>query len=443
MTSPPEPSHQPALHGLPPGSMIAPAAGIAALAASLFTAPGWLIVSLAVAVGAVVMIVSTRRWRKLRSRIEHVLEDAHESERLQNALETTVDSLRADQQDLLTIIESVGSPVLATDADGVIRLCNVAGRELFGSTVSPLGRLVEHVFTQPEMLVIHAKALRGERTTRRLRIAVDDANVRIFEVTATPAQLAASTTDSTDVVLTLIDVTELATAMQLKTDFVANASHELRTPLASIRVAAETLGTLDADEHAMRTKLVVMLERNAIRLEDMVSDLLDLSRLEAPEGERVLKDVDLSELCAQFESLYESQCHQRHLELLFELPTGAQLLRTDPTLLTLILKNLVENALKFARPDTAVRVRIVELPQAFKIEVIDQGIGIPLNAQQRVFERFFQVDPARPGGGVERGTGLGLSIVKHAVRALDGSVRIESVYGEGTTMIVELPIMKS
>ncbi len=430
--------------------MIGPVVIAAMLFASLLGAHGWWLALIALAVGIAAGIVSVRRWRKLRSRIEHALTDADEIERLKNELEANVHTLLGEQRDLRTIIEAVSSPVLATDAAGVIRLCNAAGRELFGATTSPQGRLVEHVFTQPEMLVIHAKALSGERNTRRLRIAVGDANVRIFEVTASPAPLTPpasptanpppSNTDSTGVVLTLIDVTELATAMQLKTDFVANASHELRTPLASIRIAAETLAALEPDEHAMRTKLVGMLERNAIRLEDMVSDLLDLSRLETPDAECVLKDVDLNELCAQLEALYENHCHQRQLELVFELPTESKLLRTDPTLLALILKNLVENALKFAPRESAVRVRFVELPQAFKIEVIDQGIGIPLSMQQRIFERFFQVDPARTGGGHERGTGLGLSIVKHAVRALDGTVRVESIYGEGTTMIVELPI---
>lgn len=397
-------------------------------------------------------------WKSLAGSLEDV----------RTELERHVRALNDERRDLQTIVDAVDGPVLATDADGVIRLCNAAGREMFTSSplpgspaTLPDGRLVEEVFTQPDILVIHGRALRGERSTKRLRIAGGDGQIRVFEVTAAPAQLSTEDdpprrpgdTDSTGVVLTLRDVTELATAMQLKTDFVANASHELRTPLASIRAAAETLTSLDPDDHAMRTRVLAMLERNAQRLEEMVRDLLDLARLESPEAEVERRLVDLSDLSAQLAVLYEPQCAQRRLELRFDLAQDARLLRTDPRLISLIIKNLVENALKFAHEGTTIRVKtrcVSEAPKTptlsgaqpattIRLEVIDRGVGIPLQAQGRIFERFFQVDASRSGHPQKRGTGLGLAIVKHSVRALEGRVWVESVYGQGTTMIVELP----
>jgi two-component system, OmpR family, phosphate regulon sensor histidine kinase PhoR len=389
-------------------------------------------------------------------------------EDVRTELERHVHALNRERRDLQTIVDAVDGPVLATDADGVIRLCNAAGRAIFSSVAFPAsppllpdGRLVEEVFTQPDILVIHGRALRGERSTKRLRIAVSDGQIRIFEVTAAPAELTTEEeaprrpgdTDASGVVLTLRDVTELATAMQLKTDFVANASHELRTPLASIRAAAETLTTLEPDEHAMRQRVLTMLERNAQRLEEMVRDLLDLARLESPEAEVQRKAIDMGEVAGQLAVLYEPQCAQRRLELRFEISPEARTLRSDPRLVSLIIKNLVENALKFAHEGTAIRVRALathepgrtptlsgEQPAStLRLEVIDRGVGIPLNQQARIFERFFQVDTARSGHPQKRGTGLGLAIVKHSVRALEGRVWVESIYGEGTTMLVELP----
>jgi signal transduction histidine kinase len=131
------------------------------------------------------------------------------------------------------------------------------------------------------------------------------------------------------------------------------------------------------------------------------------------------------------------------------------LIRSDRVLLELVLRNLVENATKFAREETEIVIKAVpagipmdpvnppppeaDLARGLRLTVRDEGLGIPLAHQQRIFERFYQVDRARTGGSVQRGTGLGLAIVKHATRRLGGRVGVESVYQQGTTMIVELP----
>lgn len=488
------PSQNPLLPRWPPGILIGLVAVLAAGLSALLGASGLVVTLIAGVAAGITSGLVWARWAALNARLGQVGIEAQKLgkavgraeprdddealdpwrslagalEDVRTELERHVRALEDERRDLQTIVDAIDGPVLATDADGIIRLCNAAGREMFSSPpagasspITPNGRLVEEVFTQPDILVIHGRALRGEQSTKRLRIAVSDGQIRVFEVTAAPAQLSTEDdpprrqgdTDSTGVVLTLRDVTELATAMQLKTDFVANASHELRTPLASIRAAAETLTTLEPDDHAMRTRVLAMLERNAQRLEEMVRDLLDLARLESPEAEVQKRNVDLGELASQLAVLYEPQCAQRRLELRFEISQETRILRTDPRLISLITKNLVENAIKFANEDTVIRVRVkcvndaprtptlsgAPIATTARLEVSDKGMGIPLQSQARIFERFFQVDASRTGHPQKRGTGLGLSIVKHAVRALDGRVWVESVYGEGTTMIVELP----
>ena len=159
-----------------------------------------------------------------------------------------------------------------------------------------------------------------------------------------------------------------------------------------------------------------------------------------PESPVKLVPVPGSELPPALASMFEVVCRDRNISLRFDLSPELERLRTDRNLLLLILSNLIDNACKFAFEGTEVVVsgRPSEDGQGIRIDVTDHGVGIPLGQQQRIFERFFQVDPAR-SGGPKRGTGLGLSIVKHAVRRLGGIIRVNSVWQQGTTMIVELP----
>ncbi|MEM8758644.1 MAG: ATP-binding protein, partial [Planctomycetota bacterium] len=152
----------------------------------------------------------------------------------------------------------------------------------------------------------------------------------------------------------------------------------------------------------------------------------------------------LADICAEVADALDATCKENDVELSFELSPALAGLQTDARLLQLILRNLAENAVKYTHPGTGVRVVAERLPtleaplDGMVLRIIDEGPGIPIAKQARVFERFFQVDPARTGSA-SRGTGLGLAIVKHAAKLLDGTVDVESVWGEGTTMVVSLP----
>jgi signal transduction histidine kinase len=264
---------------------------------------------------------------------------------------------------------------------------------------------------------------------------------RVWEIAAISAGDAATPA----VVMEIRDVTEEALSLRVKTDFVANASHELRTPIASMRMALETLTGLGDDDGAMRDRLMSMLTSNVARMEEMVRDLMDLSRLESPEAGLRIETVKVSEVADDLRLDFQAACAQRGLRLAFDLDPALEALRTDRMLLGLVLGNLIDNATKFAFEGS--EVRVVGRPiggaegaaRGVRFEVIDQGVGIPLEQQARIFERYYQVDEARDGARIRRGTGLGLAIVKHAVRRLGGSVRVQSIWHQGTTMTVELP----
>jgi signal transduction histidine kinase len=175
----------------------------------------------------------------------------------------------------------------------------------------------------------------------------------------------------------------------------------------------------------------------------MLGDLLDLSRVEAPSVEPSLSPVDVDELFNGLRAAMEPIARQKLVELAF-----AESIRPKPDpfisdlrLLNLILKNLVENSIKFTPAGGKVSVDLIDEGDSIvSLIVADTGIGVPPEHRERVFERFYQVDPAR-SGSAGRGTGLGLAIVKHAVHALEGTVNLQSTVGEGTTITCRLPQM--
>lgn len=196
----------------------------------------------------------------------------------------------------------------------------------------------------------------------------------------------------------------------------------------------------------MRARLSEMIATNVGRLEDLVRDLLDLSRLESPDQTPQTSPVRASEVASGLRELFAPALEARGLTLRFDLDPALERMDTDPRLLQIILRNLVENSTKFAFDRTEIVVTGRALrpregrPRGDAVwTVTDRGIGIPIEHQQRIFERFFQVDGARSGEPTKRGTGLGLAIVKHAVRTLGGSIDVESVWKKGTTMTVKLP----
>ena len=337
--------------------------------------------------------------------------------------------------DLRRLINALDQPVIATDPAGNVLLANHRASELFAS--GGMGRSLEELCPFEGVLRIHSGAAGGRNTQGQVSISAGGSR-RTFEVCA----VALESTDPSarrPVVMTLTDITELANAAKAQTDFVANASHELRTPLASIRAAAETLEAAH-DDPPMVEKLGAMIRSNAGRLEALLADMLELSRLAADEAPVTIEPIEIQALITEKREHFKTALNERNLDLVIERPGELTEIRTELRSIRLILRNLIENATKFAHEGTRITVRFSRPTNEYmRIEVIDRGIGIPIAAQARIFERFFQVDEARTGGTKRRGTGLGLAMVKEAVTRLGGEISVESVWQEGTTMRVELP----
>lgn len=238
------------------------------------------------------------------------------------------------------------------------------------------------------------------------------------------------------VLLVLRDVTQARRIEAVRRDFVANASHELKTPAASIRALAETMASTASDDPVAVRRFSEQLEQEVVRLSGIISDLLDLSRLEG--GGEEWREVRLDHLVAQ----EAARLRPRALNLGLRLAVDGRQpvpVRGSERDLGLLVRNLLQNAIQYTRPGGAVDVQVSGNGEALLI-VRDTGIGIPRRDRERIFERFYRVDRAR--SRETGGTGLGLSIVKHVAENHGGSVAVQSELGNGSTFVVRLPLAR-
>jgi len=238
-----------------------------------------------------------------------------------------------------------------------------------------------------------------------------------------------------DVLMVLVDVTQLRQLESIRKDFVANASHELRTPVASMRSAAETLRGAMADPEAAQVFLEI-IERNAGRLHQLVEDLLDLSRIESREFRLQLESMDLGAFVEQMVNAYSRLAKDKGIQL--EVPSLRGIsVRADRRAMEQVLGNLLDNAIKYCPKGATIRLHSESQGERVRVAVSDTGPGIPPQHLPRLFERFYRVDASR--SRELGGTGLGLAIVKHLVEAMSGTVSVDSEPGQGSTFSFTLP----
>jgi two-component system phosphate regulon sensor histidine kinase PhoR len=240
-----------------------------------------------------------------------------------------------------------------------------------------------------------------------------------------------------------VDVTDIRRLETVRRDFVANVSHELRTPVTSVLSAAETLTDALTRDPEASARFVDIIRRNAERLQRLIEDLLDLSRIESKELRLHPEAIELNPFITHALSLSRGRAEERGVRVAAEVEPGCPTVTADRRALEQVLTNLIDNAIKYC-PGAAVTVRARSAdgdagvkPGRVEIDVKDTGPGIEAKHLPRLFERFYRVDAGR--SREMGGTGLGLSIVKHLVDAMGGDVRVTSEIGAGSTFTISLP----
>jgi signal transduction histidine kinase len=323
----------------------------------------------------------------------------------------------------------VRDQILASMQDGVL-LFDGEWRTVFANRA-----LEHHLGARPDALgQVYPPSLRGaiQRASETERIEVAEIETgtptRWLRVTATP------TGNDGSVLAVIADVTEARRLDSVRRDFVANASHELKTPAASIQAAAETLLHVWQEDPEVVPRFAEQLEREALRLSRIVADLLDLSRLES--GSELEDLVHMDALVREEASRFDGAAIDAGITMEV-LVTAVPEVRGSGRDLSLLVRNLLDNAVRYTKADGAVIASVSSDDGSVVVRVCDTGTGIPSKELGRVFERFYRVDRAR--SRETGGTGLGLAIVRHVAENHGGTVTVESELGLGSTFEVRLP----
>ena len=346
-------------------------------------------------------------------------------------LSRSLRELRDDRDLLGRILQSMREGVLVMDGEHRVLLANSSLREMLLLDSDVVGRSTIEVIRNAELQSMVEKALAANES---LVGEVEVGGLKPRRLLVHAARLSG---EPRALVLVLFDVTEMRRLETVRRDFVANVSHELRTPVASVRSAAETLRMAIQHDPSAAAQFIDIIERNGRRLGELISDLLDLSRIEAREYQLSVEALDLAAICDKTFATFVERAAARKIRVAPTIPPGLPRAAGDPNAVDRVLTNLVDNALKYCPEGSSVTVSARELGGKIQVLVSDTGPGIDAKHLPRLFERFYRVDPGRSRD--MGGTGLGLSIVKHLVEAMGGEISVESVLGKGSTFTFTLP----
>lgn len=331
---------------------------------------------------------------------------------------------RETVQRLEAALEALEIGVVLVDGSGAVVYCNSAASWYRD------GRHGEAVIAQKiDDLIVVARD--GKRVSET--VALYGPPRRVLFVSAIPLVTAG---EAVGAIALIHDVTELEHSNTIRRDFVTNISHELRTPIGAVSLLAETL--IDETDPEVINSLGKRLLVESQRLSRAVSDLLELSRIEHS-GSSEFALVAIQKVIREAHDRVRAAASQSGIAITVEVPALELYVRGDRRQLISAVFNLLDNGIKFSNPEGgAVTVAVSEINGRMAIVVADNGIGIPRQDLDRVFERFYRVDRGR--SRTSGGTGLGLAMVRHIVANHAGHVVVESTEGEGTTFRIELPV---
>lgn len=353
---------------------------------------------------------------------------------LARGTEERISALVSNRNQIAAVLSGLSEGVIAVDLDQKIVHINDSARhmlhlgqlDLVGSLlwevvrVSEINRALDTCLS--ELITVDTIVKVGTRT-------IDGTIVLLRNEHGTAAAGA---------IIVLQDITEMLRLEQVRSDFVANASHELKTPISAIRGLVETISDDPEMEEEIRGSFIERIKNQAMRLDHIVQDLIRLSRFDTHARKMPVSRINLALLLKKVYLAHYDDAEQAGLRLRLGVPEPLIEVVGEAEALEQMITNLVDNAIKYSKPEGEVILRLRILSQMAVIEIQDNGIGIPENEQQRIFERFYRVDRAR--SREKGGTGLGLSIVKHIAQSHKGSVMVDSQMNKGSVFTVRLPL---
>ena len=404
---------------------------------------------IAAALGFIIATLGTKPIRDLTQEAENMAEleqisslpihYGQEVRQLTRAFNTLVEklqfqihSLRNERSTLNAILHQMTDGVLITDENGNVILMNRASKIMFpppekSSPKPPLAL----VLRQHELIEIWRQCATNQKV-QSTTIELPRSGLLINSI-AIPLG-----GDLPGHVLMLFqDLTQIRKLETIRRDFISNISHELRTPLASLKALTETLSAGALEDPPAARRFLYRMETEVDALTQMVSELLELSRIESDQVPLKLKPVSPKKLLVKAKERLGAQAERKGLEIKVEYQNKLPKILADKTRLGQVLVNLIHNAIKFTPEGGKVTLSASQDQDMIHFSVSDTGIGIPAEDLTRIFERFYKTDPARSGAG----TGLGLAIARHLVESHDGRIWAESTPGQGSTITFSIPAL--
>lgn len=341
-----------------------------------------------------------------------------------------------EEERLKTLIENMGSALMMIDRGGNISIVNKSFIESYGLDIKEIvGKNFLSVNLPVELeQFIDYVFLTELPYQKQLQMELQQEITYQF---AYGAPVVGEHGRWLGVVIVMHDVSELIRLEQIRKDFVANVSHELRTPITSIKGFTETLLDGAYKDENMALSFLEIINKESNRLQMLIHDLLELSKIEQHGFSVDIMPTSLQEVLARVVELTSQRVEEKNMQFIVDIARDISV-QGDANRLIQIFTNLIFNAILYSPEDTTISIRVLEQDGYGVVEVSDEGVGIQKSEIPRIFERFYRVDRARSRNS--GGTGLGLAIVKHLVEAHHGKVQVDSEVGKGTTFRILLPL---
>ena len=316
--------------------------------------------------------------------------------------------------------------VIIINKFNIITFANIPALNFFGNKL--IGQNIGSELRIPDLLdaIDHN---RQDKLTKKIDLEIKFPTYKYLKADIISAELE-------NVIVIMRDYTEVKKSQDLRSDFVANVSHELKTPLTSIKGFLEVIESSAKDDPQMQKKSIKIMQTQANKMQILIDDLLMLNRIEQQEHIKLRDGVSINEVLKEVISNCTELANEKSINIKFINSKKDSIVKGDKEKLTVLFKNILDNAIKYSSPNTEISFEANSKNGKVLIAIRDQGIGIPKKDILRITERFYRSDNGKKLK-IE-GTGIGLSIVKHIINQHEGELRISSIEGKGSEFTVEL-----
>ncbi len=363
-------------------------------------------------------------------------------------MDSTIAEVEYSHLQMKSILKSISHGILAIDVDGNIMLINEEAKRILKCDINPKveDKNINLVIKEKDLLK-EISLFKGSKKSKRTQLTTSEDIV--YKINLDPIYLQDFDNIIIGSIINIEDITQKVKLENMRSDFVANVSHELKTPLTSISGFVETLKLNENIDVSTRNRFLGIIESESDRLKRLIDDILLLSFIENND-KMSLDKVSIYDVFKEVYDMTSYMAKSKNINLYYEfnnkeITTLSNNEFNNKEITTLsnrdyikqIFLNLVDNAIKYTPENKNIKVEVKKENENITIIVMDEGVGIPKEDIERIFERFYRVDKARSRD--VGGTGLGLAITKHIVKSLDGSITVNSELNKGSEFIVTIP----